>query len=61
MVPTGRAACLARPSGPVNGGGSACGGITARRKLLEKGKKCMRQFGKVDISQAAFIEALKRG
>ncbi len=35
---------------------------TRRRKLLDKqkeGKKRMRQFGKVDIPQAAFIEALK--
>jgi GTP-binding protein LepA len=34
---------------------------TCRRKLLEKkeGKKRMRQFGKVEIPQEAFIQALK--
>ncbi|MBT4880240.1 MAG: elongation factor 4 [Alphaproteobacteria bacterium] len=40
------------------------GDVSRKRKLLDKqkkGKKRMRQFGKVDIPQSAFLEALRTG
>ena len=40
------------------------GDITRKRKLLDnqkKGKLRMRQFGKVEVPQSAFIEALRIG
>ena len=40
------------------------GDITRKRKLLDnqkKGKQRMRQFGKVEVPQSAFIEALRIG
>ncbi len=40
------------------------GDVSRKRKLLDKqkeGKKRMRQFGRVEIPQSAFIEALKMG
>lgn len=40
------------------------GDVTRKRKLLDKqkkGKQRMRQFGKVEVPQSAFIEALRIG
>ena len=40
------------------------GDVSRKRKLLDKqkeGKKRMRQFGKVEIPQSAFIAALRMG
>jgi GTP-binding protein LepA len=40
------------------------GDVSRKRKLLDKqkeGRKRMRQFGKVEIPQSAFLAALKMG